>query len=243
MLRFSASTALSKDVDSYRLIYRFMMIAGGLLTVLHGRRTALLCSRAGHPRRRRRSGARIGLQIMLPWTWSIGYRRSTRACYPVRPSRAVGAGTLVRLVANLTVLFIGLAVGTVPGIVVATLSVAAGVISEAAFIELRVRPVLRNDLPLAEPVQPPLTYGVFLAFYVPLVLTSLLSFLAQPIGSAALSRMPSAHLAGGLAGAERASFLAAERGAGIQRGRRGAARRAGAPRGLSGASRYILQPG
>jgi len=198
IMLLSASTALSKDTDSYRLIYRFMMIAGGLLTVLHAAVAftplyyVVVRDILGAPAEIQEP-ARLGLQIMLPWTWSIGYRRFHQGVL-IRfgQSRAVGAGTLVRLVANLTVLFIGLAVGTVPGIVVATLSVAAGVISEAAFIGLRVRPVLRNDLPLAEPVQPPLTYGVFFAFYIPLVLTSLLSFLAQPIGSAALSRMPSA---------------------------------------------------
>jgi len=41
-------------------------------------------------------------------------------------------------------------------------------------------------------VTPPLTYPTFFAFYIPLVFTSLLSLLAQPIGSAALSRMPGA---------------------------------------------------
>ncbi len=196
IMLLSASTALSKDTDSYRLIYRFMMIAGALLTALHAAVAftplyyVVVRDILGAPAEIQEP-ARIGLQIMLPWTWSIGYRRFHQGVL-IRfgQSRAVGAGTLVRLVANLTVLFVGLAMRTVPGIVVATLSVAAGVLSEAAFIGWRVRPVLRNDLPLAEPVQPPLTYGVFFAFYIPLVLTSLLSFLAQPIGSAALSRMP-----------------------------------------------------
>jgi hypothetical protein len=50
--------------------------------------------------------------------------------------------------------------------------------------------VLRDQLSVAPPVEPALTYLAFFAFYFPLVLTSLLVLLALPIGSAALSRMP-----------------------------------------------------
>ena len=39
-------------------------------------------------------------------------------------------------------------------------------------------------------VEPPLNWQIFSIFYFPLVMTSLLSLLANPIGSAALSRMP-----------------------------------------------------
>jgi hypothetical protein len=41
-------------------------------------------------------------------------------------------------------------------------------------------------------VVPPLTLSVFLAFFTPLVLTSFLSLMIQPIGSAAMARMPGA---------------------------------------------------
>jgi hypothetical protein len=41
-----------------------------------------------------------------------------------------------------------------------------------------------------EPIKPALTMGSFMNFYFPLVLTSLLTLLVLPIGSAALSRMP-----------------------------------------------------
>jgi hypothetical protein len=50
--------------------------------------------------------------------------------------------------------------------------------------------VLRDDVRPAPPVQPVLTWRAFFAFYIPLALTSLISLLAQPIGSAGLSRMP-----------------------------------------------------
>ncbi len=87
---------------------------------------------------------------------------------------------------------------------VGTSAVACGVISEAIYAGLVRRPVVHNELRLAPVVEPPLTWQVFSAFYFPLVMTSLLSLLANPIGSAALSRMPyRIGIAGCLAGDHR----------------------------------------
>jgi hypothetical protein len=137
--------------------------------------------------------ARIGLMIMTPWTWSIAYRRFNQGVL-IRfgHSRAVGFGTLVRLSADGLVLGIGYLIGVIPGLVVAASTVATGVVSEAIYAGLRVRPVLRDQLRQTAPVKQPLTFRTFLDFYTPLAMTSLLSLLVQPIGSAALSRMPDA---------------------------------------------------
>ena len=101
----------------------------------------------------------------------------------------IGVGTGVRLGMDILVAGIGYFLG-LPGIVVATSAVASGVTAEAIYIGFTVRPVLRVDLKPALAVQPTLTYRAFFAFYVPLVMTSLLTLLIQPLGSAALSRMP-----------------------------------------------------
>ena len=71
--------------------------------------------------------ARIGLMIMLPWTWSIAYRRFQQGVL-IRfgHSRSVGAGTVLRLSSDLTVLAVGYTIGTIQGIVVATTAVAPG---------------------------------------------------------------------------------------------------------------------
>lgn len=196
IMLLAASTALSRDWASYRLVWRYMMVAGALLTALH---VALAFTPLYDVVVRGVLGApaeivepaRWGLMIMTPWTWSIAYRRFNQGVL-IRfgHSRAVGAGTVIRLTADLSVLAIGLALGTLPGIVVATAAVAAGVLSEAFYAGVRVRPVLREELRGQPPVEPPLSYAAFFAFYIPLVFTSLLGLLAQPIGSAALSRMP-----------------------------------------------------
>lgn len=198
VMLLAASVALSKDWASYRKVRTYMMAAGAVLTGLHALVAftplyyVVVRGLLGAPAEVVEP-ARIGLQIMLPWTWTIAYRRFNQGIL-IRfgHSRSVGAGTLVRLSADLAVLTAGLILRTVPGIVVAASAIALGVTSEAIFAGIKVQPVLHNQLAAAEPVEPPLSYRAFFAFYVPLVFTSLLSFLAQPIGSAALSRMPNA---------------------------------------------------
>ncbi len=196
LMLLSASTALSRDWASYRKVWRFMMIAGALLTGLHALVAftplyyVIVRGILGIPEAIVEP-ARIGLMIMLPWTWSIAYRRYHQGVL-IRfgHSKAVGAGTAVRLTADTVVLAAGYLIGTLPGVVVATAAVAVGVISEALYAGWAVRPVLRDQVQLAAPVSPALTWRAFSGFYIPLALTSLISLVVQPIGSAGLSRMP-----------------------------------------------------
>jgi hypothetical protein len=210
IMLLSASTAMSKDWASYRRIYRFMMIAGAALTALH-LATAftplydfVVVDVIGAPREIVEP-ARLGLMIMTPWTWSIAFRRFNQgALIRFGHSSAVGMGTVVRISANITTLIVGFVLAQrlgperMPGIVVGTLAVAVGVVSEAVYVGWAVRPVLRFEIRPAPAVDPPLTWRVFFSFYIPLIMTSLLTLLANPIGSAALSRMPAslASLAG-----------------------------------------------
>ena len=198
VMLLSASTALSKDWESYLRLRRFMMRAGALLTALHLLiaftplyyvvTVELIDAPAEIV-----EPARLGLMVMIPWTWSIAYRRFNQGVL-IRfgHSRAVGLGTLIRLSADGLALAAGYLIGTIPSIVVAASAITAGVVSEAVYAGLRVRPVLRCQLRQAAPVEQPLTFRVFAEFYAPLAMTSLLGFLTQPIGSAALSRMPRA---------------------------------------------------
>lgn len=198
IMLLAASTALSKDWVSYLKIRRFMMAVGGSMTAIHiliaftPLYYLVVKSILGVPPEIIEPG-RIGLMIMTPWTWSIAYRRFNQGVL-IRfgHSRTISVGTIIRLSADGLVLFIGYWLGSIPGIVVATCAVAAGVISEAIYVGIVVKPVLKDDLRPASPVQPALNLRAFLNFYVPLAMTSLLFLLAQPIGSAAISRMPEA---------------------------------------------------
>ena len=196
IMLLSASTALSKDTPSYRKLYRFMMWAGAALTGVH----LLLAFTplfdvvvAGWMRVPAEivEPSRIGLRIMLPWTWTIAYRRFQQGVL-IRfdQSRAISIGTALRLGANALTLWIGSQIGGLPGIVVGTSAIAAGVITEAVYAGLRVRPVLRGGLANARPIVPALSWTDFYSFYTPLAATSLINLIVQPLGTAALSRMP-----------------------------------------------------
>lgn len=196
IMLLAASTALSKDWASFARMRRFMMAISASLTVLHiliaytPLYDIIAHNLLGAPPQIIEPG-RLGLRIMIPWSWSIAYRRFHQGVL-IRFGRsgAVGRGTLIRLSAYCTVLAIGYAIGSLPGIVVATSAVATGVFSEAVYVSFAVRPVLRGPLRQAEPVDPALTWHAFFNFYLPLVMTSLISLLESPINSAALGRMP-----------------------------------------------------
>jgi len=198
IMLLAASTALSKDWASYRLVRRYMWGAGLGLTAIH----ALIAftplfdvvarGLLGVPVEIVEP-ARLGFRIMLPWTMSIAWRRTQQGVL-IRfgESRQVGIGTGVRLACNLVVLGIGLAVGHWPGIVVGTAAVAAGVVGEAVYSAFAVRPVLRDRLRPAPPLAEPLTAARFWRFYLPLLVTPMIMFLSMPMMSAAMSRMPEA---------------------------------------------------
>lgn len=198
IMLLSASTALSKDWHSYWWVRRFMMWAGGLLTALHlaiaftPLYDFVVVGLIGAPAEIVGPG-RIGMIIMTPWTWAIAYRRFHQGVL-IRfgHSGVVGRGTVVRLAADSLVLGVGYLWGSIPGIVVAATAIAAGVVSEAAYIGVQVRPVLRGQLRQAAPVERPVTLSSFTSFYTPLALTAALNMLVQPLISAALSRMPAA---------------------------------------------------
>ena len=198
IMLLAASTALSRDRTSYRKLMRFVTASGATLTALHVLVAAtplftFLAERVLRVPPEVVEPGRIGLLIMTPWTWAIADRRFHQGVLiRFERSRSVSLGTLVRLLANLLVLTIGLSVGAWSGIVVGTSAVAVGVTAEALFVRWCATPVVRS-MP-AELPGTPLTRRSFLRFYVPLAMTPLLALLNQPLGAAAMSRMPNALL-------------------------------------------------
>jgi len=198
IMLLAASTALSRDRTSYLRLLRFTNGAGLVLTLCHvvlafTPAYDLVVERLLHAPPEIREPARLGLRLLVPWTWAIAHRRFHQGVL-IRHgrSRAVGMGTGVRLLANSLVLFGGFLAGELPGTAVAAAALSTGVLSEAAYVRLRVRPVLRGELRHPVPSEPALTRLGFLRFYVPLAMTSLLNLLMEPIGAAAIGRMPRA---------------------------------------------------
>ncbi len=198
MMLLAASVALAKDRASYRLIYRFMMTLGAGLTVLHAALAFtplfdLVVVPLLGPPPSVVEPARLGFRLLLPWTWAIAYRRFHQGLL-IRFGRShqVTIGTALRLVTVVgAAAVLGFALGA-QGVVTAAAAIIIGVIVEALYSGLAALAVVRTQLRHAAVATPPLTIRSFLTFYFPLLLTSLLSLLVQPIGSAALARMPEA---------------------------------------------------
>ena len=195
IMLLTASTALSKDEPSYRLVRRYMYSAALTLTALHALLAfsplfTIIVAGWMHAPPEILEPSRRGLQIMLPWTMSIAYRRFQQgALIRFGRSRTIGIGTAVRLAANAAVLAFGSLATDWPGIVVGTLAVATGVVSEAIYAGFAVRPV-RRALREAPLVAEPLTPRAFARFYLPLAVMPILMFIAMPLASAAMGRMP-----------------------------------------------------
>jgi len=196
IMLLAASTALCKDWTAYRKIRRFMHVSSATLTALHALVVftplygLLVRGLIGVPEEIIGPG-RIGLVVMLPWTYAIAYRRFNQGVL-IRfgHSLTVGIGTAVRLLFDGAILAVGFTLQSIPGTTLATAAIIAGVVGEAVYAGWRVRPVLRNELPEASEPMNSLTYRSFFQFYVPLSLTTLILLAARPILTAAISRMP-----------------------------------------------------
>jgi hypothetical protein len=194
IMLLAASTELSRDRAAYRALSRVAHGMGLGLTLLHLLVVAtpifhwLAESVLGLPAAVHEP-ARLGLVLLLPWTWAIASRRFHQGVL-IRhgQSRAVGWGTALRLCTCCAVLGVGLGLGRGPGVAVAATALSCGVLAEAIYAALRVRRV-RRALP-PEPVRPPLRGRAFVRFYLPLAMTPLVTLVILPVGTAAVSRMP-----------------------------------------------------
>ncbi|MYC96630.1 MAG: hypothetical protein F4X14_16820 [Caldilineaceae bacterium SB0661_bin_32] len=192
----AASTALSRDKASYRQGRRYVIWLSVGLTAAH----LLLAftpvfdlvvfglisapAELAEP-------VRSGVRIMLPFVPSLAIRRfQYGVLIRCDQTRAVSLGTVMRLILEV-VLAVGLfGLLNWDGVIVASTAISTGVLFEAVYATLRVRPVVRKNLLSAIPGDPPLTWRRFLRFYLPLVLTTFMQILLQPLISASLSRMP-----------------------------------------------------
>ena len=192
----AASTALSRDKESYRRGRQYMIWLSVGLTTVHFLLAFTpvfdfvvlgLISAPAELAEPVRSGARI----MLPFVPSLALRRfQYGVLIRCDQTRAVSLGTLLRLL-----LEVALAVGLFrfsgwDGIIVASTAISTGVVFEAIYATLRVRPVVRQNLVTVIPGDPPLSWKRFMRFYLPLMLTTFMQILLQPLVSASLSRMP-----------------------------------------------------
>ncbi|MGC6487694.1 MAG: hypothetical protein ACON4Z_08625 [Planctomycetota bacterium] len=194
IMLLTASTALVTDLATHGRLLRFAHGTSALLTGVHALVAftplfdGLVLDLIGAPPETLEP-ARLGMQLMTPWTWAIGYRRFQQGVL-IRCGRSdlVGVGTVIRLTANLLVLLAGLWVATWPGVAVGASAISCGVLAEAAWAGWAFRRAARPLLPTAPP-GPALRWGAFARFYAPLAFTPIITIVIQPLGSWAMSKM------------------------------------------------------
>jgi hypothetical protein len=195
IMMLAASTALSRDLASYRLLERFANAAGLLLSLLHALVAFtplydLLVVAAINPPPELIEPGRLGLMIMTPWSWAIADRRFQQgALIRFGRSRAVGLGTAARMCVTASTLAVCYLL-RLPGVAVAATAITVGVLAEMLVARAAVRPIRRREISAAPPIARTLTVSRILSFYLPLALTPLFMLASQPIGAAAISRMP-----------------------------------------------------
>lgn len=197
IMMLAASTALSRDSDSFKRLQRFMTILAFALTILH----ALLAFTplwewivvpALDIPGSVQMPARESFAWLLPWTWAIADRRFRQGLLiQFGLKQVIVFGTGIRLVATIGTLVI-LAANEIPGATVASASLSVGVIVEAVYVRIRSQSVVMGPLRSSPPAKEPLVLRKLLKFYVPLALTPILILAAQPIGAAGMTRMPAA---------------------------------------------------
>ncbi|MGE3938233.1 MAG: hypothetical protein AB7F90_06155 [Nitrospirales bacterium] len=192
----SASTVLCKDGSAYVLLRNFIWVLGGMLTILHMAVAftplydLIVVNLLGVPMSIVQP-ARVGLQIMTPWTLAIALRRFLQGLViRTGQTRLIVLGTFVRICISGSLLGFGLWETGRAGIVVATTAMVTGVIVEAGLIHILACPAIR--LVRNQTLVSGLSIRKLVSFYLPLAATPLLTLATLPIISAALSRMPMA---------------------------------------------------
>ena len=197
IMMLAASTAWSRDSESFRALERFTTKASIALTIVH----ALIALTPLYwwvvvplleVPKEVQDPALLGLRIMLPWSWAIADRRFRQgALIRFGHRQTIARGTVIRMCAAMLALWLFFSADSA-GIVTATASITIGVLVEAIFVRWRGRKLLPPHLLNADESKIEKPKGSLLAFYVPLAMTPMLILALQPIAAAGITRMPMA---------------------------------------------------
>ncbi len=199
IMMLAASTALCSHRQAFNRLWRFMMLLGAGLTLIHTLIAftpffdLVVVDLMGAPERIQ-GPSRVGLQLMTPWTWAIAHRRFYQGIL-IRNGHpgAVGIGSVCRILATGGVLAIGWFGDFATGIAVGAAANSTGAVVEMVFIRAWVEPVQRQAFSSEEASSDgvePLTWTKLGRFYVPLSLTSILSMTVQPLIGGGMLQMP-----------------------------------------------------
>ena len=136
--------------------------------------------------------ARPGLIALIPWAGAVGIRRYYQGVL-IRfgQTKVVSIGSVVRLATMVVALLVGIALLPERGVMVGGLALLAGVIADMFVAVLFARRLLLQHVLPAESdeAQPAgLKMIPFLAFFVPLIMTTALRFIGRPLMLSGIAR-------------------------------------------------------
>lgn len=189
----SAATALTDDRRRYRKLLRFMHLCAIGLTLIHllvgatplfsglARLILRVPEEVIEP-------SRIAFLALTPFAAAVGYRRLWQGVL-IKYGRtgAVPLTMISRLVATGAVLTVGFTLDILPGNLLASVALLAGVIAGAVSAYIFYRGSVAKEIP-AESTEEELTWRKLLSFYVPLSLTSIIFLAARPLLTFGIAR-------------------------------------------------------
>lgn len=199
IMLLAASVRLSDTPRNFAFLQKFSRILGLSLTAVHGLIAFtplfdVIVVPLLDPPEEIIAASRLGFQCMLPFTIAVAERRFHQGLL-IRfgRQRQVGVGTLVRLgsmVSTLLLLAMLAERYDLHGAAVGAVAISAGVIFEALYARYQALRVERGPLAKIPEDRVPLNIKRTVSFYLPLALTSVLTLVTQPLGSAGMNRMP-----------------------------------------------------
>ena len=199
IMLLATSNALSRDRQSFRTLWRFMMAVNFVVTAiailmavtpLLDLYLGALLNVPGHII----EATRPGMKIMILWGAFIGYRRFHQGIIiRAGKTRYVAAGTVIRaLVSGSVALGLG-AITTIAGAVVGAIALIFSMAAETLYTYIVSRPDVKRLLstPLGAGGRA-LTQRDALRFHLPLAATSVVTILVSPVIERGLASMPDA---------------------------------------------------
>lgn len=183
----AVGSALTRDRQSYRVLWWYMMAVNVLVTVVAALMAftplldLYLGGLLGIPQNII-DATRPGMVIMIFWSAFIGYRRFHQGLL-IRNGRTntIGTGTIIRIVASAGVAFGLGAWSDLPGAVIGGYSLMAAVLVEMIYVHIIVKPDVEALPDKRKKPEDNLTFLKILRFHLPLAVTSLMTLLIRPV--------------------------------------------------------------
>lgn len=190
------STAMARDRRTIAGLSRYALVVIAALTAVHALVALtplyglVVVGAMGIPVEVA-AAVRPALIIMLPWTFGTGSRRFLQGVM-IRfgHARVVILGSMLRLGLGTGVMLVGNALDLLPGAQLAAAAIIVGVLAELVYNRVRFAAVIPSKLPNVDESAKELDFARFFAFFMPLVLMTVLTMVVQTLVTVVLGRMP-----------------------------------------------------